>query len=316
MPNQVSWHEVNVGVGWGTLRGKRCIIGDPHAIPTHRIIGLHGWLDNANTFDRLVPFLSCGIEVFVLDLPGHGFSAHLPNGAHYSVLSYVINVRAVVLELGWKTFVFMSHSFGSLVASYYTALYPEDVLALILLDYIKPFDKHEPKVTWHLEVNLILRTEQEKKPPPVYSKEEALQKIIDSRKTGPKKNMHNIDEESAEVLLPRLTKQVDGGLTWIRDRKVHALFEMLYGNDNWLRILSTIKCPVLLIHALEGVFTGPDSEYEVVFDTLSANAQRFDYITLKGPHHIHLTNPSRVSPFVNSFLADVMSIQKNVTSRL
>ncbi|XP_068217417.1 serine hydrolase-like protein [Palaemon carinicauda] len=316
MPRQINWKEVNVDVGWGVLRGKRCFIGDSPDIPRLRVFGLHGWLDNANTFDRLVPLLPCGIEVFVLDFPGHGFSDHLPNGAYYSALSYIINVRVVVLELGWKSFVFMAHSLGSLIASYYTALFPEDVLALIQLDYIKPQDKRENIVTWLLEINLTLRTEQEKKNFPIYSREEALQRIIDSRKTGPKKDAPNIDLESAAVLLPRLTKQVDSGLTWIHDRKARASFEMLFGNDNWIGVLKGIKCPVLLIHALEGIYKGPCSEYEDIFDTYRANAKIFYYVSVEGPHHIHLSNPSRVSPFVNSFLADVMSMQNSVISKL
>ena len=41
-----------------------------------RILLLHGWLDNAASFDLLAPKLNCVLnaEIVALDLPGHGFS--------------------------------------------------------------------------------------------------------------------------------------------------------------------------------------------------------------------------------------------------
>ena len=48
--------------------------GEPGGIP---VIGLHGWLDNAATFDHIAPALK-GVQLVALDLPGHGLSDHLP----------------------------------------------------------------------------------------------------------------------------------------------------------------------------------------------------------------------------------------------
>ncbi|MCG8335651.1 MAG: hypothetical protein MJE63_14115, partial [Proteobacteria bacterium] len=49
---------------WGNKKGQK-------------ILALHGWLDNAATFDHLAPLLP-EVDLVALDFPGHGFSAHRP----------------------------------------------------------------------------------------------------------------------------------------------------------------------------------------------------------------------------------------------
>ena len=59
------------------------IWGDPQASPDqpqHRWLALHGWADNAASFDRLAPMLvregaAC---VVAIDAAGHGLSGHRP----------------------------------------------------------------------------------------------------------------------------------------------------------------------------------------------------------------------------------------------
>jgi len=45
-----------------------------------RTIAMHGYMDNAGTFDRLIPLLPDQFYVVAIDLPGHGFSSHVPYG--------------------------------------------------------------------------------------------------------------------------------------------------------------------------------------------------------------------------------------------
>lgn len=51
------------------------------------IIAVHGWQDNAGSFDKLAPLL-CeeGFSIYAIDLPGHGHSSHLPPGCTYYLL--------------------------------------------------------------------------------------------------------------------------------------------------------------------------------------------------------------------------------------
>ena len=49
------------------------------------IVALHGRQDNAGSFDRLIPLLPRNVTVLCLDMPGHGFSSHLPKGQSYYV---------------------------------------------------------------------------------------------------------------------------------------------------------------------------------------------------------------------------------------
>jgi hypothetical protein len=61
------------------LRGSKLHLGAKHwgidyktAIPSRRVLALHGWLDNAATFDLLAPIIAAAGYCFVaLDLAGN-----------------------------------------------------------------------------------------------------------------------------------------------------------------------------------------------------------------------------------------------------
>ena len=79
----MSPREVRLPVAWGELAGlRRESPGRP------RVIALHGWLDNAASFLPMLPHLP-GLDLLLLDLPGHGRSAHLPVGTEYGLTTHV-----------------------------------------------------------------------------------------------------------------------------------------------------------------------------------------------------------------------------------
>lgn len=127
-----------------------------------RILALHGWMDNAGSFDNLMPKIKYkdGLYIVALDLPGHGKSSQFPPGSSYSDLNIMMEVRRCLCELNWtqpikkdangesdsnqdnnngskKKFSIIGHSLGAGLAMFYASLYPDDVDEIILLDFVK-----------------------------------------------------------------------------------------------------------------------------------------------------------------------------------
>ncbi|MDQ2995239.1 MAG: alpha/beta fold hydrolase, partial [Pseudomonadota bacterium] len=67
------------------------------------ILALHGWLDNAASFDLLAPLLP-NFRIIAIDFPGHGFSDPLPLGMIYHHGDRVIQMLQVADALGWDRF--------------------------------------------------------------------------------------------------------------------------------------------------------------------------------------------------------------------
>jgi hypothetical protein len=76
-----------------------------------KVIALHGWLDNSNSFKYLGPYLADrGFHVVAVDSIGHGKSDHLGTGAFYTMPKHVSVVREVVENMGWSKNYMLGHS--------------------------------------------------------------------------------------------------------------------------------------------------------------------------------------------------------------
>ena len=111
-----------------------------------KLLMAHGWLDNSNSFSFLGPYLADnGFHVVAYDHVGHGYSSHLSSGAHYGYPKYVLHMRNVIKCLEWDKmkdfndkFNIVGHSMGGQVGFFLTAMYPELVQKLVLIDVCGP----------------------------------------------------------------------------------------------------------------------------------------------------------------------------------
>eukprot|EP01006_Ploeotia_vitrea_P024241 TRINITY_DN57012_c0_g1_i1.p1 TRINITY_DN57012_c0_g1~~TRINITY_DN57012_c0_g1_i1.p1 ORF type:complete len:334 (+),score=-1.64 TRINITY_DN57012_c0_g1_i1:35-1036(+) len=103
---------------------------------------LHGWMDNAATWDLIAPMLNTSTQLrpkylVAMDFSGHGKSSHRQRGP-YHFMDYVAEVMAVIDQLGWSKFNVMGHSLGGNVAVILTGLVPERVQRLVVVEATGP----------------------------------------------------------------------------------------------------------------------------------------------------------------------------------
>lgn len=156
MSRRVIIDELEFEVPYGKLAAKTW---HEETEDSKRVLMLHGWMDNAGSFDNIVPYLKHkdGLYIVALDLPGHGKSSQLPPGSSYSDLNIVMEVRRCLMDMQWvqsttkkgngtsnsiapvthRQFTIVGHSLGAGLAIFYASLFPDDIEQLVLLDFIK-----------------------------------------------------------------------------------------------------------------------------------------------------------------------------------
>ncbi|KAH0616826.1 hypothetical protein JD844_028240, partial [Phrynosoma platyrhinos] len=82
--------ELKFLVPWGHIAAKAW--GSPQGRP---VLCLHGWMDNADSFSKLIPLLPKDCYYMAIDFAGHGLSSHRPAGCPYYLIDYVSDVRRV-----------------------------------------------------------------------------------------------------------------------------------------------------------------------------------------------------------------------------
>lgn len=85
--------EIQIPVKWGHVAAK--LWGDENEQP---ILALHGWQDNAGTWDPLAPILSKKRPILAIDFPGHGLSSWIPHGK-FNFTIYKIHVVSLTKSL-------------------------------------------------------------------------------------------------------------------------------------------------------------------------------------------------------------------------
>lgn len=104
-----------------------------HAGATHRVMALHGWLDNAESFAPIAPHLE-NVDLVALDLAGHGWSEHRAQHATYLIWDDLRDILAVADALGWEQFSVLGHSRGAMVACLLAAACPARISSVGLID--------------------------------------------------------------------------------------------------------------------------------------------------------------------------------------
>nr|XP_035121742.1 serine hydrolase-like protein 2 isoform X4 [Callithrix jacchus] len=194
--------ELRLAVPWGHIAAKAwgSLKGSP-------VLCLHGWLDNANSFDRLIPLLPQDLYYVALDFGGHGLSSHYSPGVPYYHQNFVNEIRRVSAALKWNRFSIMGHSFGGFVAGMFSCTFPEMVDKLILLEsspFVLDFHEVENLLTYKRRaIEHTLQVEASQKPLHVVSPEEMLQGFL--------KNNSHVSEKCGELLLQRGTTKVATG---------------------------------------------------------------------------------------------------------
>ncbi|KAK5926566.1 hypothetical protein CgunFtcFv8_022126 [Champsocephalus gunnari] len=293
--------ELCVPVPWGEIRGR--VWGPEHGRP---VLCLHGWADNCGAFNTLIPLLPKEFRYIAVDLVGHGLSSHRPPGDFYSLLEYVTDVLRVTDALQLRKFSVIGHSMsgdaaGMLCLLQFSALYPEMVDALVLLDNygILPTDSKEicKVVSQGMDQTLQFEKKTEEEKWRVYTYEKAVERLQAANPT--------LSERSVHILLERGLVQVEGGFVFSRDLRVNFKNIVRISLEQSLEIQSRIQASVLAVLTDKGfdkILSEPAQRKFTSALLEDLKNRNHTIVRVPGDHHVHLNNPEVIAPFVSDFL--------------
>jgi len=98
---------------------------------------IHGMRDHARSWDWVARALRDKWRIIAPDLRGHGDSQWSPDGAYLGPF-HVFDIADLVDTLGCENLSIIGHSYGGNVAARYSAIFPERVRKLVLVDGLGP----------------------------------------------------------------------------------------------------------------------------------------------------------------------------------
>ncbi|RWU21564.1 alpha/beta hydrolase [Pseudomonas alkylphenolica] len=251
------------------------------------VLALHGWLDNAASFERVAPLLK---DCFVVapDLAGHGRSDHRRADSGYYLWEHADDMNALVECLGWKRFAVLAHSMGTGVASILAAM-NRNIDRMVFLDGMgAPFTLAQGSTVEHLRksqrlLRLALRTRMHGFSGPEHVQFSSLEAAINERRNG---IGGSLSEEGARLLAQRDLINLGHGYRWRHDPRL-VLPELLpLTEQQACEFLQQITCPLYLLLGLQGLFAGPGFDKRKAALPLEARVRWYD-----GGHHFHLDAP-------------------------
>lgn len=280
-----TWQESRIHLQLADLHIALKVLGQPNPPP---IIAIHGWLDNANSFDLLAPLIP-NQHIIAIDLPGHGLSDYRPPGAIYHFWDWIADLHEIVTELGLTTFSLLGHSMGAAIATLYAGIYSEHIAKLILIDGIGPVTSPVNAYPDLLKKMIAQRT-RNIAAQGVYP---SMAAAIDVRaKVG------KFAKQYAQILATRGVDQVASGYSWRYDPRLKLTSPARLTEPQVGAFITRIKCPTLIIKASHGLLT----EHNEIFSQRVALLNQFYLEEIDGGHHVHMENAEAVAAVVNKFL--------------
>lgn len=262
-------------------------------------MALHGWQDNAASFDKLIPSIKKHGPILAIDLPGHGLSSWLPKGQIYFEINYILLICRLKKYFGWKKVKLLSHSLGAQISFSYASLYPNETNYVISIDHLKPpstiIKVYNKKLSKGIEKFLMIEKMENK--PLIYKKEELIKKWI-------KSSYNSLNASACEILMTRgVTEMPDGTVYLNRDPRLRILpVYTNWSHEQLKEITRYIKCPYLVIQSDIKMHMEDLKYYYEILDILRKSSSDCQYHLVPGTHHIHLTDTQAVAKVIDPFL--------------
>ena len=302
--------------------------GDPADPP---MLAVHGWLDNAATFDRLAPLLE-GRYLVAIDLAGHGRSQHRPAATWYPYVDYLDDLGAVIDWFGWASVDLLGHSLGAALVSTYAAMFPERTARLLLIEGLGPLTQSAENSLEQLRRAHAARGAFRSDGLRVFA---SLEEAVDARcrsgrlsaqaarfivergvKPVEEANRH-VCRESDSASLAELGAGEDSsgeetrtanfadeassgntGLRWATDPQLTVPSPLRLTEQQLAAVLPAIDAPSLLVLA------EPHTSYllPAMMEARIALLRKVEVLHLAGTHHLHLEDPAPVAAAIRDFL--------------
>lgn len=250
------------------------VYGPEDGVP---VLALHGWLDNAMSFELLAPKLP-GLRIVALDMAGHGFSGRRAPGAGYQLWDFATDALLATQELGWSKFSILGHSLGGIVGVLVAAAVPERIERLALIDGLVPDTGEAAQSPKKLGEALLAQIDVHSKKKTVYSSEE---QAVQARVRG----FMPVSQLAAQLLVSRGLSPVDGGYCWNTDVRLTLPSPLRLTIKHAQAFVQALQCPVSLVLAEQGLLVSVP-EFMSFMDALDKKNMVIHRVL--GGHHLHL----------------------------
>lgn len=238
------------------------------------LMALHGWQDNAASFERLAPQLD-GFHVVALDLSGQGQSSFRSPDATYQIWDDLPQLAGVVDALGWDRYALLGHSRGGIISTLLAAAQPERCSHLVLLDAIVPQAVSETAFAGQLGAFLRDRKTAAAASARRYATREAA---IAARAR------HGLPPEAAGCLAARgLAGDDVTGWEWRIDPRLRGASAVKMSDGQIRAVLGAVRARVLLLQATRGMM-----QSHPIADLARNHIPGLRVEDVDGGHHFHM----------------------------
>lgn len=258
------------------------------------LLFLHGWLDNAASFTSVMESLTevaqqYNWHLLAIDLAGHGLSQYRNLDNFYPFHDYIADIHELLTKIPSNKCILIGHSLGALIASCYSAAFPDKVNGLIQIEGLGPITESAEKSVERLRKGLLSRQRIKAKPIRRYT----------SQYDACLHRMHanQLSATQLRPLIERGTYRQDDHWYWRYDPKLkcESLYRMT--EEQSLAYLQAIQCPSLLILGQNGF------PQLVTAVTRKAALMHHEEKTVAGGHHCHIESFVQVSDLIANFVS-------------
>lgn len=242
------------------------------------------------------------VSYLSIDLPGHGLSSRYPNGMIYSHMDYMYALVIISRTLKWEKVSLMSHSMGAIVSFLFASAFPDKCDMVISLDALKPYVTNHGYIAHFFntsieELMIADIRNQDNSEPPSYDYEELIDRVTSA-------TVLSVTRETAPYLLKRGIKassKASNKYYFTRDSRLKSLHAVMLPHDTNLFLAKRITAPFCFIKALQASFQENRKYFNETVDEMKTNPH-FELHGVDGTHHVHLTEPAKVSTIISNFI--------------